>query len=124
MTAALRRGDALALRGMKNLETFRRVLQMLVTTAGIRFTLDPETDPRFRDYFAAGLFGAVEGATTGGLLGLAIGVLAEDPDLATLGALLGGLIGHTAGMKSVRSGWRVRATWALDQSPELFVQPI
>ena len=124
MTTALKQRQILELRGMQNLENFRRVLHMLVRIAGIHFVLDPETDPRFRDYFAAGGLGAVEGAAIGGFLGLAIGALVEEPELAAVGALLGALIGRAAGMNSVQSGWRVRATWAFDQTPELLVQPI
>lgn len=124
MTTALKQRQALALRGVQNLETFRRVLHALVHTAGIHFTFDPETDPRLRDYLAAGGLGAVEGAALGGVLGLAVGALAEEPELAGVGALLGAFIGGLAGMNRVQSGWRVRATWALDQTPELLVQPI
>jgi hypothetical protein len=124
MTTALKQRQALALRGMQNLATFRRVLHVLVGTAGIHFILDPETDPRLRDYLASGGIGAVEGAALGGALGLAVGALAEEPELAGLGALLGALLGGLAGVNRVQSGWRVRATWALDQTPELLVQPI
>jgi hypothetical protein len=124
MTTALKHRQALALRGMQNLATFRRVLHVLVRSAGIHFVLDPETDPRLRDYLAGGGLGAVEGAALGGALGLAVGALAEEPEFAGLGALLGALFGGLAGVNRVQSGWRVRATWALDQTPELLLQPI
>lgn len=124
MTTALKQRQALALRGMQNLETFRRVLHGLVQSAGIHFAFDPESDARLRDYLSAGGLGAVEGAALGGFLGLAVGALAEEPELAGVGALFGALIGGLAGMNRVQAGWRVRATWALDQTPELLVQPI
>jgi hypothetical protein len=124
MTTALQQRQALALRGIQNLETFRRVSHMLVRIAGIHFVLDPATDPHLRDYLTAGGLGAVEGAALGGILGLAVGALTEDPELAGVGALLGALIGGVAGRNRVQSGWRVRATWALEHTPELFLQPI
>lgn len=124
MTTALKQRQTLTLRGMQNLETFRRVSHALVRIAGIHFVLDPDTDSRLCDYLAVGGLGAVEGAALGGFLGLAVGMLAEDPEFAGVGALLGALIGGVAGMNRVQSGWRVHATWALDHHPELFVQPI
>jgi hypothetical protein len=124
MTTALKQRQALALRGMQNLETFRRVLRVLVQTASIQFVLDPETDPRLRGYLAAGGIGAVGGAALGGALGLAVGALAEEPELAGLDALLGVLLGGLAGVNHVQSGWHVRAPWTLDQTPEMLVQPI
>lgn len=124
MATALTQRQTLSLRGAQNLETFRRVLHVLVRTAGIHFVFDPETDPRLRDYLAAGGLGAAEGAALGGLIGLAVGALVEEPEFAGLGALIGALIGGRARMNRVQAGWRVRATWALDQAPELLVQPI
>jgi len=124
MTTALRQRQAIALRGTQNLETFRRVLHMLVRTAGIHFVFDPETDPRLRDYLVAGGLGAAEGAALGGVLGLAVGALVEEPELAGVGALFGAIIGGRARMNRVQAGWRVHATWAPDQAPELLVQPI
>ncbi|AGP41517.1 hypothetical protein [Sorangium cellulosum] len=124
MIAALEQRQAFALRGMQNLETFRRVLHTFVRTTGIHFVLDPETDPHLRDYLASGGLGVLEGAAAGGLLGLAVGVLAEEPALAGIGVLLGAVVGGVVGMNRVQSGWRVRATWALDGRPELLVQPI
>jgi hypothetical protein len=124
MITALKQRQAIALQGMQNLETFRRALHTLVRTNGMHFVFDHESDPRLRDYLAAGGLGAVEGAALGGALGLAVGMLAEEPELAGLGALLGAILGGIAGVNRVQSGWRVRATWALDQTPELLVQPI
>lgn len=124
MLAALRQRQSFALRGLQNLENLRRALHAFVRTTGIHFTFDPDTNPRLRDYLAAGGLGAIEGAALGGALGLAVGALFDEPELAGVGAVFGALIGGFAGINRVSAGWRVRATWAPDQTPELFVEPI
>lgn len=124
ITHAFMQRQALALRGFQNLENFRRVLHHLVQTSGLHFVFDPQSDPRLRDYLAAGGIGAVEGAAIGGAIGLAVGSLTEEPEVAALGMLLGALLGGVAGINRVQAGWRVRVTWALDQTPELLAQPI
>ncbi|AKT37794.1 hypothetical protein [Chondromyces crocatus] len=121
---ALQQRQAFALRGLQNLVTFRRVMHELVDTAGIRFAFDPETDPRLRDFFLAGGLGAAEGAALGGFIGLAVEALVDVPKFGGVAALLGALIGGLAGVNRVQVGWRVRATLALDQTPEVLVQPL
>lgn len=121
---ALKQRQRIALRGIQNLEAFRRAVHQLAHSVDMHFVFDPETDTSLRDYLAAGGLGAVEGAALGGAIGLALGLLADEPQLAALCALAGGLIGGVSGVNRVRSGWRVRATLGLDNIPDLLLQPI
>lgn len=121
---ALRQRQAIAARGVRNLEAFRLALHGLVRTTGLHFVIDPGSDPRLRDYLVAGCVGAVDGAVVGGMLGLGVGTLAKEPEVAALGALLGALIGALIGVYRVSQGVRIRVSRGLDGTPELLALPI
>jgi hypothetical protein len=124
MSTSLTQRQTFALRGVKNLETFRRVLHELARLGEVRFVLEPTSDVRLRDYLVAGALGAADAAALGAVIGIAVGLLAEEPELAGLGAMVGALIGGITGLSRVQSGWRVQARWSLDQAPELLLRPL
>jgi len=121
----IEQGETVALRGVNELAQARALLQHAVASSGYGLAFDPESAPDLLDYLAvsgaAGLDGALAGASLGALAGRVFG---RPNDLADLGFVIGLLAGIARGSDRVDRGWRVRVIRDPDGAPRVMIRAL